>query len=154
MRKITERKQNHKPNQPNRGKANYHRVNTEATIIEGDTEQTREETNKKECRNCIGSYPHQGKCPAKEKGCNSSGKDDRFRRVRRSKSLKKIQMQEPANIEISSSEDEFTFHIYKPKVSNIKQPNTKVKICDTEVKMLVDTGTTINSLDESSYSKL
>lgn len=66
----------------------------------------------------------------------------------------KNQMQEPANIEILSSEEEYTFHINKPKVSNIKQPKTKVKICDTEVKMLVDTGTTINSLDDSSYSKL
>lgn len=63
-------------------------------------------------------------------------------------------MQEPANIETSSSENEYTFHINRPKVSNIKQPKTKVKICDTEIKMLVDNGTTINILDESSYSKL
>lgn len=63
-------------------------------------------------------------------------------------------MREPANIETSSSEDEFTFHIRRPKVSDIKQPKTKVKICDTEIEMLVDTGTTINILDESSYIKL
>lgn len=89
-----------------------------------------------------------------KKRCNSSGKDDRFSRRRRYKSVKNNQMQEPTNIEISSSEDEYTFHIYIFKESNIKQQNTKVKICDTEVKMLVDTGTTINSLDESNYSKL
>lgn len=55
-------------------------------------------------------------------------------------------MQEPANFETSSSEDEYTFHINRPKVSNIKQPITKVKTCDTEIEMLVDTGTTINIL--------
>lgn len=63
-------------------------------------------------------------------------------------------MQEPANIDTSSSEDEYTFHINRCKVSNIRQPKTKVKICDTEIEMLVDTSTTINILDESSYSKL
>lgn len=63
-------------------------------------------------------------------------------------------MQEPAYIETSSSEDECTFHINVLEVSSVKQPNTKVKICDTEIEMLVDTGTTLNILDESSYSKL
>lgn len=29
-----------------------------------------------------------------------------------------------------------------------------MKICDTEIEMLVDKGTTVNILDESSYSKL
>lgn len=150
MRKITQRKQNHKPNQPNRGEGNYHRVGYSGNYHRENSGRDKEE----ECPNCIGSYPHQGMCPAEKKRCNSSGKDDRFSRVRRSKSVKTNQMQEPANIEISSSEDEYTFHVYKSKVSNIKQPNTKVKICDTEIKMLVDTGTTINSLDETSYSKL
>lgn len=68
--------------------------------------------------------------------------------------MKQIQMRDPANIESSSSENEYTFHIKRPKVSNIKQSKTKVKICDTEIKMLVDSGTTINILDESSYSEL
>lgn len=63
-------------------------------------------------------------------------------------------MQESANTETSSSEDDYTFHINRPKVSNIKQPKTKVKICDTEIEMLVDTGTNINILDVSIYSKL
>lgn len=38
--------------------------------------------------------------------------NDHFNRVCRSKSVKHIQMQEPTNIISSSSEDEYTFHIF------------------------------------------
>lgn len=43
------------------------------------------------------------------------------------KSVTQIQIQEPANIETSSSEDENTFHINRLKVSIIKQPTTENK---------------------------
>lgn len=163
MRKTTAWKQNHKPNQPNRRRGNYHRGGYRGNYHRGKHRSNYHrgghrvnsgKDKEEECRNCGGSYPHQGMCPAKGKRCNSCGNDDHFSRVCRSKSVKQIQMQEPANNETSSSEDEYTFHINRPKVSNIKQPKTKGKICDTEIEILVDTGTTIIIIDVASYSKL
>lgn len=115
MRKTTARKQNHKPNQPNRGRGNYHRGGYRGNYHRGGHRANSGTDKEEECRNCGGSYPHQGKCPANGNRCNSCGKDDHFSRVCRSKSVKQIQMQEPANIETSSSEENTPFISTEPK---------------------------------------
>lgn len=61
----------------------------------------------------------------------------------KSKTVKQIQA---ATVEASSSEDEYSFHVHKFKGSN-KQPKTKIRMLDTEVKMLVDTRTNMNIID-------
>ena len=58
-----------------------------------------------------------------------------------------------ATVEASSSEDEYSFHVHKFKGSN-KQPKTKVRMLDTEIEMLVDTGITLNIIAETTLSKL
>lgn len=68
----------------------------------------------------------------------------------KSKTVKQIQS---ARVEALSSEDEYSFHVHKFKGSN-KQPKTKVRMLDTGIEMLVDTGTTVNITDETTLAKL
>ena len=66
---------------------------------------------------------------------------------------KTVEQIHAATVEASSSEDEYSFHVHKFKGSN-KQPKTKVRMLDTEIEMLVDTGITVNNIAETTLSKL
>jgi hypothetical protein len=120
------------------------------------------------CRNCGKKYPHRGECPAKGKTCLNCNKENHFAIVCRSKPVRREhtgsksnrrgnagtkQVNEIASNETESSDEEYTYSITEHKVNAIstKLPMVKVKINDTRCRFLVDTGATVNILDEHTY---
>ena len=130
-----------------------------------------------QCRNCGLSWPHVGiPCPARGQTCHKCKKLNHYARVCRStvnremsaqhqKSLSrkklinqetkhKIQRVKPdseaVSSESSSSEDEYLYACRTNESS--KMPSVKVKLNNVRVKMLIDTGASINIIDEKTFA--
>jgi transposase InsO family protein len=104
---------------------------------------------KKECYRCGGEYPHEGVCPAMGKTCSKCNRKDHYSKVCRSHSQKAYQVSMPER-EISSSDDEYSFHVKGHNCS----PKAEIVLNGTTIEMIVDTGATVNVLDESTFSSL
>lgn len=106
----------------------------------------RDDGKDEKCRNCGGTYPHKDSCPAKNRKCSSYGKLNHFARVCRTnptKLAKHLTHQDPGE------EDE---HVYT--VGRDKQPMCKVMIDGKQVEMLVDSGASVDLIDEKSFREL
>ena len=111
------------------------------------------------CYHCGGSYPHQTKCPAIGKTCLFCGKMDHFSNVCLSKARSSRDNNSRVNnitaeiqdesIAIPKKEDEL-FAIS----STTSTPTLIVFINDTPVNMKIDTGASVNILDEATYNAL
>ena len=116
------------------------------------------------CRNCGGSYPHEGgktRCPAYQKECNNCGKLGHFKSVCRSEPKPKHSGRQRGNLraleeDLGDSDDENTFRISIHSVhgNQAKHPLFKVKIGETWLTIMADSGSSINILDENDYKKL
>ncbi|MES9882663.1 MAG: RNase H-like domain-containing protein [Sedimenticola sp.] len=117
------------------------------------------------CRSCGGLYPHQHGCPAYGKTCNYCKKPNHFvsqclRRKRRNRKITQIGNTEIGNTESeneaeSGQEEDYSFGVNANNVNTKRSaPKTTVKINDYETKVLVDTGSSLNILDESVYMKM
>ena len=116
----------------------------------------------KTCMNCGKEYPHMNyKCPAEGKICNFCHKKNHFESVCRAK--KRQGKPRPLhNVENSdngvngSSESESDDYLFG--LSNVNKvtsrPKIKVKLNDNPVCILVDTGSSINVIDESTYQSM
>ena len=106
----------------------------------------------KSCHNCGKTWPHQGgqrNCPAIGNNCKKCGKRNHFESVCRSKEyLKTI---EHENDSESETDEDTAFRI---KSKSKKTPKTFVSINGVDVEMIVDTGATVNIIDQGSYRKL
>ena len=120
----------------------------------------------KDCRNCGKSWPHAtGPCPAHGNTCKKCGKTNHFTIVCRSGSRSssrnarhqpnKTQNQTVQIINPDSSDDsesdEYLFTLNLPAAAT---PKTKVKINNIYVQMVVDTGASVNIIDELTFQKL
>lgn len=111
------------------------------------------------CGFCGGNYPHAGgktSCPAYRKICDNCGKSNHFKAVCRSKS-KADEERKPrvnaVNDDGSSSDDD----VYLFSVNSSKQrekPMFQVKVHETNLTFMADSGATINVLDEADYHRL
>ena len=121
------------------------------------------------CRNCGGSFPHKGPCPAKGKQCRSCGKLNHFQSVCRSRPI----AQQPSDIptqqdstplrhgnrnsirplEHQTTSDSDEDYVYGVSTSE-NSPRVKVTVCRHSSTTLVDTGATINVIDEHTYKTL
>ena len=124
----------------------------------------------KKCRNCGGSYPHQGGktgCPAYGKECRSCGKLNHFKTVCKSAGEAKMKGFRPPkpsgrrhdirNLSDSSDEEEyniFRINMHNPRHDEAKHPVFNVKINGTWLSVIADSGSSINILDEVHYRKL
>ena len=124
------------------------------------------------CRNCGGLYPHTNHCPAKGKQCKKCGKQNHFAKVCRSKPEQKEhppasqgnrykhKFKKPVkplrNIEHekydTESSDSDENYLYA--VTNTTTPKVNVKICQHSFKATVDTGASINVIDQNTYAKM
>ena len=98
------------------------------------------------CRNCGGTYPRKDSCPAKNRKCSSYGKLNHFARVCRTnptKLAKHLTHQDPG---------EEVEHVYT--VGRDKQPRCKVMIDGKQVEILVDSGASVDLIDEKSFREL
>lgn len=125
------------------------------------------------CYRCGGEFPHINKCPALGKTCSSCGKADHYSRVCRSKSrnmgrnqregnyskpLNTVEEEtEPLNVvekeDFEQHEHLFTTEKTEGKIQH-QDFKTKVFIEKTNVELLIDTGASINILNEATYEKI
>ena len=115
------------------------------------------------CYSCGRAYLHNGTCPAKGKECNNCGKMNHFSNVcrdksklnykpaRRTKGRKKaVHPLNTADGSDSSDED----YIYAVKNTANNSPSVNVTVCGHMFKTTVDTGATINVIDQNTYAKM
>ena len=136
-----------------------HRSNKKKTYHKSEP---KENARKQTCRNCGGEYPHVDRqCPAKGKVCHACKKQNHFSSVCRSKgkpkarSVNKVEKTNTCDTS-SDSNDDYVFGIHEQENVNSvksKQPSLNVTVNGLNVRMLVDTGSSINVLDESTYNK-
>ncbi|CAB3998539.1 Transposon Tf2-9 poly [Paramuricea clavata] len=122
------------------------------------------------CRNCGGSFPHKGLCPAKGKQCRKCGKLNHFQSVCRSRPITQpsgsIAQQDSTqnyhsnatrnlirpleHYNTGDSDDDYIYGIH----SLDKSPRVNVTVGGHSFSTIVDTGATINVIDERTYKTL
>ena len=109
------------------------------------------------CRNCGGHYPHAESCPAKGKLCNHCHKSNHFATVCRQRKytpindLKTSASRPMHDNSSASSNDEYCYGVHGKKT---KTPFTVAKLDDVECRLMIDTGASVNILDENTYSQI
>lgn len=122
----------------------------------------------KVCRNCGGDYPHQDECPAKGRLCNFCKKPNHFERCCRSKAkaqhVRLLESQAtpqaaatphhsaPIDPE-SDASDDYCFVVRAESIS-ATTPKATVMLADKPVSFLVDTGTSVDVIDEATFGYL
>ena len=127
----------------------------------------------KQCRNCGGEYPHQnGLCPAHDKNCRFCSIKGHFesccRKKHQNQKRKTVNHMDNYyqnygtnnNDNDSSEEEAYLFGLEfgennQASINSVKskQPRLNVKVDGLNVQMLVDTGSSINILDENTYQR-
>ena len=122
-------------------------------------------------RNCGGEFPHASKCPALGKTCNfcrkmnhfakvcksKQGRQNTYNNARRVNNLGKIESEIAySDTPDSSSDDDYVFGLREATINKVQkgQPKMTVKINNSKVDFLIDTGSSINILDENTFKKI
>ncbi|VDI49213.1 Hypothetical predicted protein [Mytilus galloprovincialis] len=126
-------------------------------------------TRQTQCRNCGGQFPHKnGPCPANGKTCNACHKQNHFAKVCRGKSkqnkytrdrrVHEIQTEtsqrESYQASLDSSDEEYSYSIKEAVCSIKKSPFTMIKVNNTTCSMMIDTGATVNILDDKTHKNI
>ncbi|XP_060556789.1 uncharacterized protein K02A2.6-like [Ruditapes philippinarum] len=113
------------------------------------------------CRYCGYEYPHKsGKCPASGKTCTFCSKKNHFEAVCLSKkrdnnfTYKLNDSSQSESDKDKESEDENEIYGLSVNSMQLQRPRLKVHINGCKIKALIDTGSSINVIDENTYSKL
>ena len=113
------------------------------------------------CRNCGQDYPHPGgktSCPAYQATCRCCGKLNHFEAVCRSKGKGESRnTRHPTVNKVSEEEssDEGEVYTFSLSTQSLKdQPLFTIKVHDTPVTVMADSGASINILDENEYHRL
>ncbi len=120
-----------------------------------DVEQNR---GKQTCGNCGGTYPHIRVCPARGKDCKSCGKIGHFARVCRTnppssqyvKNVTHTSSQSPTD---SDSEPNYVFTIANLS-GHPTPPKCYVNIAGHSVPVMIDSGASVNILDDVTYNQI
>ena len=115
--------------------------------------RTNSKTTTRSCRRCGGNFPHTDTCPAMGKTCNYCKKPNHFAKVCRNRkhtSVHEITASKHTGSS-DSSEDDFCYAV---KDTKRRTPAAKVRINDVDVNIMVDTGASVNTLDEGTYGKI
>ena len=130
------------------------------------------------CGLCGGSYLHQGTCPAQGKKCMNCGKLNHFSKVCRSKPTghsrstrprkpskgkhraRLVDIKGPSGSKAltpptaeSNSSEEYTVNISAQK-SQTAKPIFQVKMMDTPIRIMADSGATVNILSKKDFDGL
>ena len=102
------------------------------------------------CYNCGGHYPHKTKCPAFKQICSNCGRENHFAAYCKSKpQFKKKHVKQ---IQDCDEDDGYVFSVRNN--STTKQPKFNITLNGQRFHMLIDTGSSVNILDEVTFSKL
>ena len=125
-----------------RSQTNHHR-----SLSRSRSTTTRNNSTSQECRNCGGHFPHKTSCPAKGKDCKACGKIGHFARVCRTNPPKT----ESVKHITQDTDDEYEY-VYSVNNQGNKQPPTcKLQIEGKTVDMMIDSGASVNLIDETTF---
>lgn len=136
-----------------------------------DDRRTNQRQSTSKCYNCGNSWPHvDSPCPARGKSCRNCDRLGHFAKVCRSTTTmpsRHRNKQTVRNIDqdsaSSSDSDEWLYTLHKGQQKPTKTPSTihrvnlpqaKIKINNVNFKLMIDTGASINVLDENTFTKL
>ena len=112
------------------------------------------------CRNCGGHFPHKQVCPAKDKDCKACGKRGHFARVCRTnppkpKPVNAITQSLDKNLPNSEEVEEYEYeYVYAVNNSPNCPPTCLVEIEGERLSIMIDSGASVNLIDETTYRKL
>ena len=131
------------------------------------------QTKQSPCNNCGLPYHKNGNCPARGQTCKACHKKNHYARCCRSIKTQTKQNAQPGRInqvqtvpdledssqEDSSSDELSDEYVYTVNgASNSDTPNTTpqvdIKVQNTMIKFLIDSGATVNLIDEEAWSKI
>ncbi|XP_065068993.1 uncharacterized protein LOC135694219 isoform X1 [Rhopilema esculentum] len=124
---------------------------------------SKQQTSARKCRNCGGNYPHKSKpCPAKGQNCHRCGKQNHFAKFCLSKqdtrqssfTTSKSKIHPVCKSTDSDSESSSSNYCYAIGGSSQKPLETRLKIKGQRIPFLVDTGASINIIDNATFSQL
>jgi len=134
-----------------------------ATAHHVKTQSIADKTKQQRCGYCGGQFPHKGTCPARGKECNKCGKLNHYASVcrggkpckRQNKRTKDIKPLEADNENDSSASDDYLYSLANSSLSYRKEtPKTKVTVAGHKFAITVDTGASINVMDQETFLKL
>ena len=106
------------------------------------------------CRNCGGKWPHQGgmnKCPAKGHTCFKCSKVNHFASVCRSSRRQTSSKKQVNRVdECEDADEEYVFAVTAGKTV----PYTHVTVLGRRIKFMIDTGSSINIINNQTYEAL
>ena len=108
------------------------------------------------CHYCGGKHQSYETCPAKGHNCNFCLKPNHFEKVCRRKKQADRQVRHIDEDARNSSEEEYAWAICnspKNKAAR-KSPMTAILINNINAKMMIDTGASVNVMDEATYDKI
>ena len=145
-------------------------VEKDSPVIQALNDRRRTRTVANMCRNCGGEWPHTNNpCPAKNKECRKCKKLNHFARVCRSgivespgqSTAKQSQSRDnnirpvnTSNLKETNSESSDSEYCYAVNTKQSKSPITKLKVNNQKVTFTVDTGSTINIIDENTLGDI
>ena len=128
---------------PKKGKGRRREEHSESRSESRKESRKTEESSK--CRNCGGAYPHKDSCPANNKKCTSCGKFNHFAKVCRTVppgSVKRV-------TEEDTDEEDYVYAI-----GENKQPMCSLEIDGEYVELMLDSGASVNLIDEVTYQRI
>ena len=121
--------------------------------------QPKQHTSGKSCYRCGGEYPHSQQCPALKQECNFCKKTGHFEKVcLRKRDRKQVRLldtcpkMDAANTSDSDNGD-YVF-VCHDKLRAKKRPTSRVKMLNSHVTVLVDSGVSCNVMDKHTFDKL
>ncbi|XP_060571177.1 uncharacterized protein K02A2.6-like [Ruditapes philippinarum] len=122
--------------------------------------RTRDGASANTCRKCGYEFPHRDKpCPATGKTCNVCKKPNHFARcclAPKYQHVKEVSDNASSSLQFDSEEE----YLYNITVKNVgkqkgsKTPKTQIKVNDKTITATIDTGSSVNILDETTYDYL
>ena len=114
------------------------------------------QTNSPGCHYCGGKHQSYETCPAKGQTCNFCLKPNHFEKVCRRKKQADRQVRQIDEDARNSSEEEYAWAICNsPKIKAARKSlMTAILINNINAKMMIDTGASVNVMDEATYDKI
>ena len=110
------------------------------------------------CYKCGGTYPHKDRpCPARNVKCHKCKRTGHFKKMCTTQNAHEVKGVAEANEASESDDDDYCYGVKLKEggiVRSVKGPYVDVKINNANMKLLVDSGSSVNILDETGYSKV
>ncbi len=102
------------------------------------------------CGMCGGQYPHRDVCPARGKRCDKCNRFNHFQKMCRSKNSATFSSENTNQIEYEQQSYDDCCAV----TSDRKRKYAEIKMFGRNVKLLIDTGTTLNILDRPTFESI